>query len=48
MLMGIGPQRSSLNSRAVGVYRVEVRFAPVPLVEGKLGAVREAGQYQHL
>jgi hypothetical protein len=48
MLMDLGPQTSSLNPRAVGAHRVEVRFAPVPLVKGKLGAVREAGQYQHL
>ena len=48
MLMGIGPETGSLNPRAVGVHRVEVRFAPVPLVEDNLGAVREAGQYQRL
>jgi hypothetical protein len=48
MLMGLGSETSSLNPCALGAHRVEVRFAPVPLVEGKLGAGREAGRYQHL
>jgi hypothetical protein len=43
MLMDLGPETSSPYPRAVGVHRVEVRFAPEPLVEGNLGAVREAG-----
>src|SRR5215216_2286485 len=39
-LMAIHEQRKTATAYG--------RFAPVPLVEGKLRAVREAGQNQHL